>query len=226
MSVLLLSLLALLVLLAVWWRLRGRPGAPPSFGPTPPALRCEPAAQYSEPGGVSFHLIGTPFSLEVTLGPLPNDTRKVRSSGADGGVYLVSLTAQTCSCPDFFHRAGRPHNHFGRWCKHLVAELDRAGAFEPANKWHKAIAGERRGGPTHAFLVGLERAPEVLITRGGGDWINVYGHSLRRGERIAEASGRITQSGWSVSEQRWARGDGPPGAGELRKLFRATDWGR
>lgn len=31
MSVLLLSLLALLVLLAVWWRLRGRPGAPPLF---------------------------------------------------------------------------------------------------------------------------------------------------------------------------------------------------
>lgn len=216
-------LFGLLVVVVAWWYFRGRSEDASESGRPP--VRSRPAPRRGDSVTEPFHSLGSPFSLEVALGPLPEGTHEVRSSSPEGGSYLVSLAEQTCTCPDFSHRGGRPRNHFGRWCKHLVTELDRAGAFEYASEWHKAIAQERHGGPTMARLVDLKGAPSVLITPGGSDeWINVFAHSLRRGERVAQASGRITQSGWHIVERRWSYGDGPPGAGELRKLFGAIDW--
>ena len=34
------------------------------------------------------------------------------------------------------------------------------------------------------------------------------------------ASGEIERFGWSIEKERWSYGDGPPGAGELRKILK------
>lgn len=66
----------------------------------------------------------------------------------------------------------------------------------------------------------LQSATEVVMTIGfSKDWINVYAHSVRAGERIANASGPIKNYGWSVIDHRWSYGDPPAGARELKKLL-------
>lgn len=216
-------LFGLLVVVVAWWYFRGRGEGEPQPSSAAPSPKLQQGRK--ESATVPFSAVGAPFPLDVAIEALPDVTREVQSSSSDGGTYRVSLSEQTCTCPDFLHRGGRPRNHFGRWCKHLITVLDREGAFEHANEWHKAIVQERHGGPETARLVDLKGAPPVLITRGDSDeWVNVFAHSLRRGERVAQASGPISQSGWNTAERRWSYGDGPPGAGELRKLFGAIDW--
>lgn len=134
--------------------------------------------------------------------------------------YDVSLSHQTCSCPDFLHRRDFPANSFPRWCKHLISALSDAGAFEGIGEWQKAVAQAGNGGPIGAFTVTTEKSQVFLVTAGRNpDWINVYGRTRRKHEQAHQASGPIREFGWCISEQRWSYGEGPPGARELRRLM-------
>jgi hypothetical protein len=98
--------------------------------------------------------------------------------------------------------------------------LNAHGAFEGTDKWKKAIACSSYGGPTNGWIIKLENSPPVAaITCSSKKWINIYAHSVRTGEKIANASGSIKLYGWSVPEQRWSYGEPPPGARELKKLL-------
>ena len=141
-----------------------------------------------------------------------------------GVFYDVSLENQTCSCPDFQKRSSYPRDSFPRWCKHLVAALNHAGAFADCGVWHKAIAEAEHSGPLGAFIVETDTTQRFLLTAGHNpDWINVLGRTLRKGERSDQATGRIREFGWCISEQRWSYGQGPPGARQLRKLMVQID---
>ncbi|NKX47767.1 SWIM zinc finger family protein [Rhodobacteraceae bacterium R_SAG8] len=148
----------------------------------------------------------------------------IPSQNSVGVFYHVSLENQTCSCPNFQNRRNHPKDSFPRWCKHLVTALYHAGAFSDCEVWHKAIAEAGHGGPLGAFFVETDSSQRFLLTAGRNpDWINVLGRTLRKGERSDQATGRIREFGWCISEQRWSYGQGPPGARQLRKLMEQID---
>ena len=161
-----------------------------------------------------------PFALECDdIHPVSGDCR-IASFSDPEVFYVVSLSDQTCSCPDFLHRSDFPENSFSRWCKHLVAALSDAGAFENISQWHKGITEAGHGGPIGAFTVTTEKSQVFLLTAGRNpDWINVLGRTRRKGEQAHQASGPIREFGWCISERRWSYGEGPPGARELRRLM-------
>ncbi|WP_181497947.1 SWIM zinc finger family protein [Rhodovulum viride] len=161
-----------------------------------------------------------PFDLACgDIRPVSGDFRIV-SFAQPGVVYDISLSNQTCSCPDFVHRSDFPVNNLSRWCKHLMAALSDEGTFEKIGEWHKAIADARHGGPIGAFTVTTEKSQVFLLTAGRNpDWINVFGRTRRKGEQAHQASGPIREFGWCISQQRWSYGEAPPGARELRRLL-------
>lgn len=144
--------------------------------------------------------------------------KQIESFTAVGVCYTISLEEQTCSCPNFLKRKTFPKDNFSRWCKHLVAELDVSGAFENSNHWHKTIARSGQGGPLGAFTLTTSNSQTFSITAGENpDWINVFGNSLRKGERSVNASGPISQYGWNIPQKRWSYRQAPPGARQLRR---------
>jgi SWIM zinc finger len=191
---------------------------------TEPTLLDETSSNNDEP--VSLHssrLIAALQSIDLSFPPLMDSSEefiKVQSMLSDSE-YLLSLKEQTCTCEDFvLQRSNQPKNQLSRCCKHLLRALNQRGAFDHSNKWVKAMGDAGFGGPRLAWTLQLESATEVAMTIGlSKDWINVYAHSVRAGERIANASGPIKNYGWSVSDHRWSYGDSPPGARELKKLL-------
>jgi len=55
--------------------------------------------------------------LRGKVSPIATDAYQV--TGTDGETYTVDHRAQTCTCPDFQHRA--PEYSGARWCKHRLA---------------------------------------------------------------------------------------------------------
>jgi len=55
--------------------------------------------------------------LRGKVSPIAIDAYQV--TGTDGESYTVDYRAQTCTCPDFQHRA--PEYSGARWCKHRLA---------------------------------------------------------------------------------------------------------
>lgn len=144
------------------------------------------------------------------------------SENSNGVNYSISLDDQSCTCPDFakMRRRLQPRDHFSRWCKHLVRELHDRELIEFENSWQETIAALGYGGPFKAYQVFLTTAPNVVLTiKPDTEWINVLGRKRRAGEKIIEASGPVAEYGWSLKEKRWSYGQGPAGAGELRKTL-------
>lgn len=138
--------------------------------------------------------------------------------------YSVSLEDQTCTCPDFQTRVGQPKDHFSRWCKHLLVTMNSVDAFANSNKWHRAIANTGFGGPLAGFLLQFPGGSEVAVTAGEStDWLNVYSHTLRPGEKVAVASGPVEQFGWCIGENRWSYGEAPPNARAISAILKQID---
>lgn len=164
-----------------------------------------------------------PVDLRFSQANPPEGLMKARSDRLDGMTYAVDLSSQTCSCPDFIEtrKLSTQPGEMARLCKHLVRAMYLHNAFIGANSWIKVIAEEGCGGPKLAWEVRLPTAKPMLVTLGNSSqWINVYAHTLRKGERYALASGPIRQFGWAVNEHRWSYGEAPPGAGEIRSLLK------
>lgn len=212
--------IALLILVAYLW-LKNRGRAPKEHS-LPVVITPSPARTYDrEYPQESPHskLPGVPFDLSFTAPDLKAKKSLFEVRGSAQEPYKVNLADLTCTCPDFEHRRRRPANTFAHLCKHLVAVLNRNGAFEN-DKWKKAIAEDDHGGPIRAWMIERNDSPPALVTiSSGNEWVNVYAPSVRKGERIANASGKIRRYGWSVQEKRWSYGESPPGARELRSLF-------
>lgn len=138
-------------------------------------------------------------------------------------VVYADLGAQTCTCAAFVSRSNAPKDQFGRWCRHLVQGLADAGAFSGASEWHQAMATRGFEGPIGALLVRRATAPDVVLAKGDHPhWISIYARSQRSGERISEASGPVARYGWHLLEHRWAWGQAPPGARELRRMLKVV----
>jgi hypothetical protein len=163
----------------------------------------------------------TPFSLNVT--PRPESMRDAVMTDIDGQVQ-ISVEHQTCTCKKFAERADRSMNNIGRWCRHLVNIMDARRASEHENDWIKAIIADGYDGPLYAFMVDRPTTGKILMTGGtSSEWLNFYAHNQKRGETIAQASGKINRYGWSIERKGWAYGKPPPGARELRKLIESID---
>lgn len=161
------------------------------------------------------------FRLGMPNGERPALKVEVASGSGSGESYEVDLRSLTCTCPDFARRKREPEDSLSRCCKHLLSELSSRGLFQECDKWTRAVVESGFGAPMASWLINLDTAPEVLATASSdSNWLNVFAHGKRKGERIREASGGIERFGWSVEEKRWSYGDGPPGAGELRKILK------
>ncbi|WP_176518630.1 SWIM zinc finger family protein [Rhodobacter maris] len=140
--------------------------------------------------------------------------------------YSLDLAAQTCTCPDFVEVRGNlaKSGELGRLCKHLVRALNERHAFDSANNWVRAIVNAGHGAPYIAWEVSLPTAKPMLVTVGNSrEWLNVFAHMKRNGERYSEASGPIEQFGWSLGGHRWSYGQGPAGASEIRPFLKQLD---
>jgi len=132
----------------------------------------------------------------------------------------LGLANLTCTCPSFATRAGESKDSLTRLCRHLFRELREHGEVLPADGWQEVLFEEGWGPPLRAWSVCLRTAPDVLVIwNGEGDWVNIYARTVRKGERIGNASGKYRQFGWSTAEWRWAYGKSPPGGGELREIL-------
>jgi hypothetical protein len=192
------------------------------FEPDQPLLDAAEAPHHKEHERPSELLAAmTPFSLNVT--PRPESMRDAVMTDAYGQVH-ISVQHQTCSCNKFAERAGRPMNNVGRWCRHLVNIMSARRAMDHENEWIKAIIEDGYDGPLYAFMVDRPTTGKILMTGGANtEWLNFYAHNQKRGQTIAQASGKINRYGWSIERKGWAYGKPPPGARELRRLIESVN---
>ncbi len=169
----------------------------------------------------SYHPQVTSYDLSFRVPDDSTEPQEVESYCSDGKTYLVDPVSVTCTCPNAQLRTAWSQDSVARCCKHLLQVLGEVGVFADAGKWEAAILQDGHGGPAGAWLVDLKTAPAVLITVGlSREWVNVFAHTKRRGERIKEASGPIERFGWNISEKRWSYGEGPPGSKELTPIIK------
>lgn len=163
----------------------------------------------------------TPFALTLPSMPVDLEPCSVEDHLVEGQVYEVDLSNLVCTCQDFQARNGYPQESLSRCCKHLIRALGESKVSEAAGKWEQAIIAEGHGSPRGAWLVKLDTAPEILITASSSrEWVNIFAHSKRRGEKIRDATGVIHRHGWNIVENRWSYGEGPAGSRELTPLMR------
>lgn len=142
-------------------------------------------------------------------------------SGSDPDArYSVDIGKQTCTCPNFEKRDTFQKDDMRRWCKHLVHMMDEHLAFEDLPEEQKVPLLQRGKGASQIFFYKHPMLPEMfLVPDEDGDWLSVIARQRRQGERVHEASGQYARFGWNYSGQRWAYGDGAPGASYIRKFL-------
>lgn len=164
-----------------------------------------------------------PFPLDITIKSVPEKLWEPVRDGSklSDNVYSVDLLKQTCTCPDF--QQGRNKHQPGtlpRMCKHLLRQYSQHGLIEVENEYLATMVYSGHGGPVGAWLIEREAASNAVVTLSRqGDWLNVLARDKRKGERAHEATGRVKNYGWNIRERRWARGESPPGARELRQIL-------
>lgn len=144
--------------------------------------------------------------------------------GSEIGKYQTHIGTLSCTCSAGQQRNTHPQGDPRRICHHLMRHLSQRRLITGLDPWAKTIIDNAEAVPLEAWELKLETAPPMLVTQGSSDeWLNLFAHSKRSGERIADASGPIERHGWSLKKQRWSYGSGPPGAMEARKrLIEAT----
>lgn len=164
-----------------------------------------------------------PIELRFEVGELPQKKTTAPGGryGAERDKYQLDLGQAQCSCGGWQQRKRYPLGDPRRLCRHLVVALRRQKFVKGTDEWSQAVIDNGEGVPLQAWIARLETAPDALITNDGSDdWLNVFAHEKKSGERIADASGPISRWGWSITETRWAGGTGIPGARELRDLLK------
>jgi hypothetical protein len=166
-----------------------------------------------------------PAVLRFPLGDLPYslDPISVPSGGYNSQTYQLDIGTLGCTCQSGQIRSQFPARDARRICHHLMPYLRNHGLIHGGDHWAQVLIDQGEGAPLDAWTLRLNTAPPILITRGTSPlWLNIFARSKRPGERIAQASGPIERYGWSLLEKRWSYGEGPPGAGEARRLIIAA----
>lgn len=185
--------------------------------PLPP-LEKPKTAKFS-PQGLSLE----PIELDFSLGELPQvkTTAPGGPYGMEKDKYQLDLEQAQCSCKSWENRQQFPLGDPRRLCHHLVYAYRKRNLIQGNDKWAEAIIENEQGVPLKSWLARLQSAPDALVTKGSSDeWLNVFAHEKKSGERIAEASGPIRRYGWSMIEKRWSYGVSVAGARELNKILR------
>lgn len=235
-----LGVLTLLIVLVLWAGLRSKNSVDSANSYSPPR-RSHPGGDLritisveTDPSGSSQSARPPPaiqaaldrferYPLAVNIKPIPQalwQPQSVQSLLSDNR-YEIDLLKQTCTCQDFKEgRETQARDHFSRLCKHQVQALVRTDLFEFDDEYQQEIALSGHGGPIGAWWVRRQAASDALITLSrDGDWINVLARAAKKGERAHEASGRVKTYGWNVRQKRWASGEAPAGARELRQIL-------
>ncbi|MCU0589892.1 MAG: hypothetical protein MUC33_01240 [Desulfobacterales bacterium] len=159
------------------------------------------------------------FTLKLSGSNLQTTIKSRRDKSAE---YAVDLSAQTCTCPDFVET--RTEFEFGdprRFCKHMVKAAINADALEKSPAVFRMVfenALEMGKGLTRdaLFLTEIDGSLVLISQPETGDWINVF---CRNRNPRKDGTYSYKRFGFSLSEQRWSYGYGPPGAKILRKIF-------
>ena len=171
-----------------------------------------------------FHI--EKFGHDLPIKPVEG-ILKVRSQFTVGVKYDVDLDQQTCTCENFRKRRSHPKNHVARWCKHLLKELKKAGAFSTLEGLQAEVVTFSFTQCNKMYLIKHQDLPEMVLTLGDAlhseGWININARKKRTGENIKQASGKFENYGWNLHEKRWSYTDGPAGASLLRPLLVTLD---
>lgn len=153
----------------------------------------------------------------------------VRAYSEPVGHYMVNLAKRSCTCERFRQgRAAVAADQQGRLCRHLLAELSTNGRLEArgmglvllehaqqvswAGGWARAWFFDASNGRVkgHPCFV-VQEFPGVL------EWVGVM---VVDPNRVGVGLAGANRYGWSLKEERWARGEAPPQAMELKPLLR------
>jgi len=141
---------------------------------------------------------------------------RVPSSSDPRHSYQVDLATLTCTCPDHERRRrGTTLREVGRCCKHLARLLLEQGILHGAHPLALCVLEEERRGRMLA-LIDIGLADPCAVGSSGNGWVNVW----TRGRKIKGRPGPYQRYEWSAAENRWARGDTPPGATRLIPAIR------
>jgi hypothetical protein len=161
------------------------------------------------------------FEIKFNNTPPPTAVKSLTEKNTD---YLVDLSAQTCTCPDFLEsRSSHEVGDTRRFCKHMVwlsVEKGFAAAAHPAvvslfDNSRDAWKGLPRD---QLFLVDIEGELALVSKPETGEWANVY---FRNRNRKKDGTYSYKRFGFNLAEQRWSYGYGPPGAKILRQIFKS-----
>lgn len=163
-----------------------------------------------------------PITPQFILSDLPSEivSSPGGAYGSERDKYQTDLGTLSCTCGGGKLRGQFPSGDPRRVCYHLMRHLCKRKLIQGVDYWAAAIVECGDDVPLESWELQLETAPPVLVTRGTNpEWLSILARSKRSGERIAEASGPVERHGWSLMDNRWSYGQGPPGAGEVRKLL-------
>jgi hypothetical protein len=143
--------------------------------------------------------------------------------------YLVNLAKRSCTCQRFYQgRVSLAADQQGRLCRHLLAELSTNGRFEARGLGlvlleHAQLVGWM-GGWVRAWFFDASNGrikghPCFVVQEfpGEPEWVSVL---VVDPNRAGVGLTGVLRYGWSLREERWARGEAPPQAMELKPLLR------
>jgi hypothetical protein len=215
----LLIVAGIVVLLCVAWMARRstQVGSPhvdsgPGRSPEPSAVRSAEAARDAR--FEELRLLVPSFELR---GPA---LRSVKSSYEPKIKYQVNLAELTCSCPDFVKRRNQFEGRDARRiCKHIYQLLVTERAM--ANWDDLLTTFLKEHNPARRLLQARLRSGKIIVIgrTPGAEWIDVYTHRRKKGERGGNFSGGYDRYGFNLQEKRWSFGRPPAAAGEIRELI-------
>lgn len=143
----------------------------------------------------------------------------VRSTMGDE-TYLVNCARIHCTCEDFKkRRASYSPEDPRRVCKHIFRQFEKSNLEQLFDDltWALLKSGKNSG---RILVAELESGVRFAVSRvPGSDWVNVITRTRRKGEKGGHFSGPYGEFGFSVSENRWSYGSGPPAAAEIRQAL-------
>lgn len=136
-------------------------------------------------------------------------------SGRPSAMFVVDLSAPTCTCPDWqTNRSSLPLAHLSRCCSHILSAYGRLKPTQGWPGWMRAFLAHRwTPHPLKHWIVVDVEGARVLASTAPVNWADVFAPDGSEYERF----------GYHLTDDRWAY-DSKPAGSELvrRRIIAAT----
>ena len=166
--------------------------------------------------------------INLKIDQPPNQTEwKFRTDGTGKSYFHVDLSPHTCTCDDFVSRRSRfEFPDVRRLCGHMIR------AYQKAEAWPEPdgiVAAMFSNGPPEGGCWAYDRILRTKLSSGehvyfgekhDRDWIDVYAKARRKGDEPGKYTGAYGRYGFDRANTKWAFGNAPPGAREIRGILK------